>query len=255
VSKGKGFTLIELLVVISVIALLMAILLPILGKAREQARRTACMSNQRQIGIALVVYADDYDGKFPSNSTGGMNAYLTFELRHRPMRWDGLGRLFATGIVKDPRYFYCPSQTSTWFTYPFGWEQVPLQIGLDYIFGGYMYRLFDQLEGVTMTQADIDWVNNLSFYSLKYPIAMTSDIFFAQLPWGSDTWSHKKPYGVNVAYSDGHTELVKTGKKEYLRSFESSYAYSGSRGDFAFLFFKALDNEDFSRLEAAFPLP
>ena len=57
----KGFTLIELLVVISVIAVLMAILMPALGAAREQARKTSCLSNMRQVGMALTVYQVDYD--------------------------------------------------------------------------------------------------------------------------------------------------------------------------------------------------
>ncbi|UCC96946.1 MAG: type II secretion system protein [Phycisphaerales bacterium] len=57
----KGFTLIELLVVIAVIALLMAILLPALNVAREQGRRTACLSNMRQVGVALMLYQTEYE--------------------------------------------------------------------------------------------------------------------------------------------------------------------------------------------------
>ncbi len=57
----RGFTLIELLVVIAVIALLMGILLPALNVAREQGRRAACMSNMRQVGLALTLYQADYE--------------------------------------------------------------------------------------------------------------------------------------------------------------------------------------------------
>lgn len=60
-----GFTLIELLVVISIIALLVAILLPALSKAREQARLAVCMSNQHQLCVGLQVYAADNEGKLP----------------------------------------------------------------------------------------------------------------------------------------------------------------------------------------------
>ncbi len=59
----KGFTLIELLVVIAVIALLIAILIPVLRSAREQAQRAVCLSNLRQLTLAWVAYADDYDSK------------------------------------------------------------------------------------------------------------------------------------------------------------------------------------------------
>ncbi|TKJ33672.1 MAG: hypothetical protein CEE38_20005 [Planctomycetes bacterium B3_Pla] len=57
----KGFTLIELLVVIAVIALLMGIIMPALNMARDQGRRASCMSNMRQVGLALMMYQDEYE--------------------------------------------------------------------------------------------------------------------------------------------------------------------------------------------------
>ncbi|QDU70626.1 prepilin-type N-terminal cleavage/methylation domain-containing protein [Mucisphaera calidilacus] len=64
--RPKGFTLIELLVVISIIALLIGILLPALGAARETARAIQCSSGERQMGVAFYVYAEDYDQYWPS---------------------------------------------------------------------------------------------------------------------------------------------------------------------------------------------
>ena len=61
----RGFTLIELLVVIAIIAILAAILFPVFAKAREKARSASCESNLKQISLAVLMYAQDYDEKFP----------------------------------------------------------------------------------------------------------------------------------------------------------------------------------------------
>ncbi len=64
-KSKRAFTLIELLVVIAIIAILAAILFPVFGRARENARRSSCQSNLKQVGIAILSYTQDYDEKYP----------------------------------------------------------------------------------------------------------------------------------------------------------------------------------------------
>lgn len=68
VSK-RAFTLIELLVVIAIIAILAAILFPVFARARENARRTSCLSNMKQLGLGFIQYSQDYDERFPNLSS------------------------------------------------------------------------------------------------------------------------------------------------------------------------------------------
>lgn len=71
--RPTGFTLIELLVVIAIIAILAAILFPVFAQAREKARQTGCLSNNKQIGLAVMMYVQDYDEMYPSQSYNGVD--------------------------------------------------------------------------------------------------------------------------------------------------------------------------------------
>lgn len=72
-TKKVGFTLIELLVVIAIIAILAAILFPVFAQAREKARQASCLSNNKQVGTAAMMYVQDYDEKFPAEQWWGNN--------------------------------------------------------------------------------------------------------------------------------------------------------------------------------------
>ena len=116
----KGFTLIELLVVIAIIALLVSLLLPALNKAREGAKKTKCLVQLKQMGVATYQYAHENKQKImPSvvtnpiaTTTESWRTLLTHEVNRNTGEvlffWNH-GYLFEAGYIDDGRIFYCPS--------------------------------------------------------------------------------------------------------------------------------------------------
>jgi prepilin-type N-terminal cleavage/methylation domain-containing protein/prepilin-type processing-associated H-X9-DG protein len=96
----KAFTLIELLVVIAIIAILAAILFPVFGRARENARRSSCQSNLKQIGLGMIQYAQDYDERMVPARNGAVVGNTPWHHLLQP-------------YIKSVQLFKCPSNTST----------------------------------------------------------------------------------------------------------------------------------------------
>ncbi len=123
-STRPPFTLIELLVAIAIIAVLAALLLPVLSRAREIANRAVCMSNQRQIGIGASMYAEENSGHVPPEWCHVLppdqirSPFHTMYVNYRDSgisnswsrQWYQLGFLYVQDYVSDERVFYCPSQ-------------------------------------------------------------------------------------------------------------------------------------------------
>lgn len=82
-KRNKGFTLIELLVVIAIIAILAAILFPVFAQAREKARTASCLNNQKQLGLAIMQYTQDYDETYPSIDSGVLTQNIQPYLKNK----------------------------------------------------------------------------------------------------------------------------------------------------------------------------
>src|SRR5687767_5632753 len=135
----RGFTLVELLVVIGIIAILVGVLLPTLQKVRSAGNRAVCLSNERQLLLAVQMYANQFRSALPPGVDGSNFYQGNFIYRdpaaldaayagsNPPVRphhfegWCNLGYVFPTRILKDPKAFYCPEHRGE-PTYPDAWK-------------------------------------------------------------------------------------------------------------------------------------
>ncbi|MCC7491447.1 MAG: DUF1559 domain-containing protein [Fimbriimonadaceae bacterium] len=102
-ATARGFTLIELLVVIAIIAILAAILFPVFAKAREKARQSSCLSNVKQLGLAVLQYAQDYDEVYPisyQDVASGVGSAAQI-----PLTWPNRIQTY----IKNTQLYACPS--------------------------------------------------------------------------------------------------------------------------------------------------
>jgi prepilin-type N-terminal cleavage/methylation domain-containing protein/prepilin-type processing-associated H-X9-DG protein len=113
----RGFTLIELLVVIAIIAILAAILFPVFAKAREKARQASCASNLKQIGLAVAMYAQDYDEKLQ-----GRKKAWSYTTGHAETTW----HVLLQPYIKNWQIHVCPSNPG-YYT----WDGVQASYGMN----------------------------------------------------------------------------------------------------------------------------
>lgn len=117
-NRRDGFTLIELLVVIAIIAVLAALLFPVFAKAREKARQAQCLSNLKQLGLAVQGYTDDWDNNLPSIATcPALFDPTSTESRNFNQYW----KFLLLPYARSRDVFLCPSNPIGWGKYSDYW--------------------------------------------------------------------------------------------------------------------------------------
>ncbi len=208
IRHRRAFTLIELLVVISIIALLIALLLPVLSGAREAARRSNCLSNQRQLAIAMNVYAGDFEGQIPLGHYNNRRWYTYVISVTGTDVYKTIGKLWQEKLLADPEVLYCPGESGDdrlmFDTANNVWA--PGQGGL--LRAGYGVRPFGSSHvGPTWPAGSSNNVPNLSRVD-DFPLgtAIVADYIFSS---ASIDGRHK--IGAAASYTDGSSAFLPLG--------------------------------------------
>jgi prepilin-type N-terminal cleavage/methylation domain-containing protein/prepilin-type processing-associated H-X9-DG protein len=200
--RERGFTLIELLVVIAIIAILAAILFPVFARAREKAKQTSCLSNCKQMGLGVMMYAQDYDDRY-------LGASATAASVPRPVTGTP-GVLYTSALWPDLLHPYvmnlqlyrCPSVPSAGLGY--GWN---IQMGYALGYPGRTGPLYQgvavsevQYPAQTLCIADSDWTHSTA----DYPYGNTYMLDYTPHPSRFIPRRHND--GANLVFADGHAK-------------------------------------------------
>jgi prepilin-type N-terminal cleavage/methylation domain-containing protein len=212
--KVSGFTLVELLVVVAIIALLLAILIPSLNKAKKEAIRIKCLSQFHTLGFAQAQHGLDNKGELVRHArwdpqTIFSRSFGDFWIQNwgTEDKWTGAGLLWYREYIPDPRMIWCPANKSPnlAFDHPeWGWREDPYTQGKKWMASPTHQRLvlsdLDDIPNHSGTAAFADGFITSSFYN----------------PGLEDSVLYHHEIGYSVAYLDGSTNFYFDGDQDIL---------------------------------------
>jgi prepilin-type N-terminal cleavage/methylation domain-containing protein len=203
----RAFTLVELLVVIGIIALLISILLPALGKSRESAHRVACLSNLRQVHAAFNLYAMANHDQVPIG-------YRTASKQFNSMvfsttggnRWVLFGLLNTAKLIDNPNVFFCPSESNPKFMYNTSANPWPDPGGMPTanIQAGYSARPDHEIPD-TLTNPP----GSSTPFTMPRMSGFKDEAIFADLTAARTRIDTRHADGINVLYANGSARYVR----------------------------------------------